>query len=115
MSTNDTASTVYLNVGFDLSNAGTNIRFVDQSYPLPTTMSFGAAYGLTKDFPSAVVAQVDLPRNASPDLRLGLEYRGFGPIALRIGNTEWPKWVEVTLRSSLRFIATPCRRRPSAG
>ena len=74
-----------ISLGFDLSNAGTDMRFIDQSYPLPTTMSFGAAYGLTKDFLSAVVAQVDVPRNASPDVRLGLEYRGFGPIALRIG------------------------------
>ena len=74
-----------ITLGFDLSNVGTDIRFIDQSYPLPTTMSFGAAYGLTKDFPHALVVQVDLPRNASPDIRLGVEYRGFGPITLRAG------------------------------
>jgi hypothetical protein len=71
--------------GFDLANVGTDIRFIELSYPLPTTMSFGAAYGLTKDFPHAMVFQFDLPRNAAPDVRVGFEYRGFGPIALRAG------------------------------
>ncbi|MFI5349393.1 MAG: PorV/PorQ family protein [Elusimicrobiota bacterium] len=79
-----------ISLGFALSNAGTDIRFIDQSYPLPTTLSFGAAYGLTKDFPHALVAQFDMPRNGSPDLRLGAEYRGFGPIALRIGYRTYP-------------------------
>lgn len=74
-----------VSLGFDLSNVGTAMRFIDRSYPLPTTMSLGAVYGLTQDFPHALAVQVDLPRNASPDLRLGLEYRGFGPISLRAG------------------------------
>jgi hypothetical protein len=74
-----------LSLGFDLSNAGTPVRFIDQSYPLPTTLSFGAAYGLTRDFPHALVMQVDVPRDSNPDLRLGFEYRGFGPITLRAG------------------------------
>ena len=79
-----------LSFGADLSNLGSPIRFIDQSYPLPTTLSFGAAYGLTKDFPHALVAQIDLPSNGSPDLRLGVEYRGFGPIALRAGYRTYP-------------------------
>jgi hypothetical protein len=79
-----------ISVGFDLSNAGTDIRFIDISYPLPTTMSFGAAYGLTKEFPHAIVFQVDAPRDGSPDARLGFEYRGFGPIALRAGYRTYP-------------------------
>ena len=74
-----------LSLGFDLSNAGTDVRFIDQSYPLPTTASIGAAYGLTRDFPHAIVLQVDLPNNSDPDVRLGFEYRGFGPFSLRAG------------------------------
>jgi hypothetical protein len=74
-----------VSVGAALTNVGTDIRFLSQSYPLPTTLSFGAAYGMSKDFPSALVLQIDLPNNASPDVRLGLEYRGFGPFALRAG------------------------------
>ena len=79
-----------ISFGATLTNVGTDIKFIDQSYPLPTTLSFGAAYGLTKDFPHALVAQIDLPRNGSPDLRLGFEYRGFGPIALRAGYRTYP-------------------------
>jgi hypothetical protein len=74
-----------LSFGAVLSNLGTGVRFVDQTYPLPTALRLGAAYGLTTDFPHALAVQLDLPRDAGPDLRLGLEYRGFGPIALRVG------------------------------
>ncbi|MFI5362086.1 MAG: PorV/PorQ family protein [Elusimicrobiota bacterium] len=74
-----------LSLGMTLTNVGTDIRFLQLSYPLPTTISAGASYGMTKSFPHAFVAQFDLPRNASPDVRLGFEYRGFGPIALRAG------------------------------
>jgi hypothetical protein len=74
-----------ISVGFDLSNLGTPVRFVSQSYPLPTTASLGVAYGLTRDFPHALVLQLDVPRDNNPDVRLGLEYRGFGPITLRAG------------------------------
>ncbi|MDE2290628.1 MAG: PorV/PorQ family protein, partial [Elusimicrobia bacterium] len=74
-----------VSVGFDLSNAGTPVRFISQSYPLPTTASVGVAYGATRAFPSAVVLQGDLPNGSNPDLRLGFEYRGFGPFALRAG------------------------------
>ena len=46
---------------------------------------YGAAYGLTKDFPHALVLQFDKPRDEGVNARLGFEYRGFGPIALRAG------------------------------
>lgn len=74
-----------VSVGLDLANMGTPIRYVDQSYSLPMIVRLGAAYGLTRDFPHALVLQLDKPYGEGVNARLGLEYRGFGPIALRAG------------------------------
>jgi len=74
-----------ISLGLDIANLGTQIRYIDQSYALPMVVRFGAAYGLTRDFPHALVLQFDLPRDAGVNARLGFEYRGFGPIALRAG------------------------------
>lgn len=72
-------------LGLDIANLGTRIRYVDQSYPLPMIVRAGAAYGLTRDFPHALVLQLDKPYGEGVAARLGFEYRGFGPIALRAG------------------------------
>lgn len=74
-----------VSLGASLVNLGTQVRFVEQGYPLPLTFRLGAAYGMTAKFPHALTAQLDLPRDNSPNLRLGLEYLGFGPFALRMG------------------------------
>ena len=74
-----------VSLGASLVNLGTQVRFVEQGYPLPLTFRLGAAYGMTAKFPHALTAQIDLPRDNSPNLRLGLEYLGFGPFALRAG------------------------------
>lgn len=74
-----------ISLGLNIANMGTQIRYIDQSYPLPMIVRFGAAYGLTRDFPHAVVLQFDKPREEGLSARLGFEYRGFGPIALRAG------------------------------
>lgn len=74
-----------VSVGLDLANMGAPIRYVDQSYALPMIVRLGAAYGLTKDFPHALVLQLDKPFGEGVNARLGFEYRGFGPIALRAG------------------------------
>lgn len=74
-----------VSVGLDIANLGTQIRYVDQSYPLPMIVRLGAAYGLTRDFPHALVLQLDKPYGEDVNARLGFEYRGFGPIALRAG------------------------------
>lgn len=74
-----------ISLGFNVANLGTPIRYIEQSYPLPMIVRFGAAYGLTKDFPHAFVLQFDKPRDEGVNARLGFEYRGFGPIALRAG------------------------------
>lgn len=74
-----------VSVGADLANAGTKVKFVDQSAPLPLVLRAAATYGRAKDFPHALSLQVDFPRDSDPVLRLGAEYRGFGPFALRAG------------------------------
>lgn len=74
-----------ISLGLDLANMGTPLRYIDQSYPLPMIVRVGAAYGLTKDFPHAIVLQFDKPYGEGLNARLGFEYRGFGPIALRAG------------------------------
>ena len=74
-----------ISLGLGVSNLGPGLRFIDQTYPLPRTTRLGVAYGLTPEFPHAVALQLDLPRDFGPSVRFGLEYRGFGPIALRAG------------------------------
>jgi hypothetical protein len=74
-----------VSVGADLANVGTKIRFIDQAFPLPMVLRAGATYGRTKSFPHALSIQVDLPRDGDPVIRLGAEYQGFGPFALRVG------------------------------
>ncbi len=74
-----------VSLAFDIANIGTGVRFIEQTYPLPRIARFGVAYGLTQEFPHAVVLQIDLPRDMGANARVGFEYRGFGPITLRAG------------------------------
>jgi hypothetical protein len=76
---------VPVSLGFSVANLGTPIRFVDQAYPLPRTVRLGVAYGMTPRFPHALSLEVDLPQGSGPVARLGFEYAGFGPMALRAG------------------------------
>ncbi|MDE2141791.1 MAG: PorV/PorQ family protein [Elusimicrobia bacterium] len=74
-----------VSVGADLANLGTKVRFVDQAFPLPLVLRAGVTYGQTKSFPHALSLQIDTPRDGAPFIRLGAEYQGFGPFALRVG------------------------------
>ncbi|MBI3288594.1 MAG: PorV/PorQ family protein [Elusimicrobia bacterium] len=74
-----------LSVGASLTNLGTKVRFIDESAPLPLAIKGAVTYGMTKSFPHAISLQLDLPRDSDPIVRLGAEYRGFGPFALRAG------------------------------
>ncbi|TBR20939.1 PorV/PorQ family protein [bacterium] len=74
-----------VSLGASVVNLGTRVKFVDQAYPLPLTLRLGAAYGMTARFPHALTIQLDLPRDNAPNVRLGMEYLGFGPFALRAG------------------------------
>jgi hypothetical protein len=72
-------------LGASITNLGTKVQFVDRGFPLPTTLRVGVTYGLSRKFPHAISAQIDVPRDNAPALRLGMEYVGFGPFALRAG------------------------------
>jgi len=74
-----------VSVGASIVNLGSQVRFIEEGFPLPLTLRFGATVGLTKRIPHAFSIQVDLPRDGDPELRLGMEYLGFGPFALRAG------------------------------
>ncbi|MCX5797855.1 MAG: hypothetical protein NTY77_20385 [Elusimicrobia bacterium] len=74
-----------VSVGASLANAGTKLRYLSESYPLPLIFRLGAALGMTKRFPHAVSLQLAFARDSEPVLRLGGEYLGFGPFALRAG------------------------------
>ena len=74
-----------VSLGASMANVGTKIKFIDQANPLPAVLRLGAAYGMTKSFPHALALQLDVPAQSGPVLRLGVEYAGFGPMALRFG------------------------------
>jgi hypothetical protein len=74
-----------VSVGVSLANLGSKMKFIDEAFPLPLVLRTAATYGRTKDFPHALSVELDLPRDEDPILRLGAEYRGFGPFALRAG------------------------------
>ncbi len=77
-------------VGASVANIGGALKFVDQGYPLPTTLRLGAAWQGFAGIPAQLGAQVDLPRDSAPLYRAGLEYVGFGPFALRAGYMAAP-------------------------
>jgi len=74
-----------VSVGAGVANLGTKVRFLDEAFPLPLIVRLGAAAGMTRSFPHALSLQADLPRDSGLILRLGAEYRGFGPFSLRAG------------------------------
>ncbi|MFC1680121.1 PorV/PorQ family protein [Elusimicrobiota bacterium] len=74
-----------VSVGASVVNLGTKVTFIEEGYPLPMTWRVGVTYGMSKNFPHALSLQVDLPRDNGPEVRIGMEYLGFGPFALRAG------------------------------
>ncbi len=74
-----------ISLGLGVTNLGTKVTFIERGFALPLIARVGATYGLTPRFPHALSMQIDLPRDGGPVLRLGMEYLGFGPFALRAG------------------------------
>ena len=76
---------VPVSVGISVANLGRGLRYIDLTSPLPTIVRVGASYGMTRAFPHTLSLQLDFPRDSGVVMRLGGEYLGFGPIALRGG------------------------------
>ncbi len=74
-----------ISFGAALVNLGTKVRFIDEAAPLPLALRTAVTYGMAKSFPHALSLQIDFPQDSDPSVRLGAEYRGFGPFALRVG------------------------------
>lgn len=72
-------------LGGAVSNIGTKVKFRDEGYPLPLIFRAGLGTSFSKTFPANIGVQVDFPRDSSPVGRIGMEYLGFGPFALRAG------------------------------
>jgi len=71
--------------GASIVNLGQKVTFIEEGFSLPTALRVGATYGMSKNFPHALSLQLEKPRDGALNLRLGLEYLGFGPFALRAG------------------------------
>lgn len=80
-----------ISLGLSIANLGPGIRFIDRTDPLPTVVRAGVTYGLSRDFPHALTFQLDAPRGSGLVARFGVEYLGFGPIALRAGYRTFDK------------------------
>jgi hypothetical protein len=74
-----------VSVGASLVNVGQKVTFIEEGFDLPRTFRVGLTYGMSKKFPHALSLQIEKPRDNALNLRLGMEYLGFGPFALRAG------------------------------
>ena len=71
--------------GASVVNVGQKVTFIEEGFSLPSALRVGATYGMSKNFPHALSLQIEKPRDGALNLRLGMEYLGFGPFALRAG------------------------------
>jgi opacity protein-like surface antigen len=73
-----------LTLGASVANLGTKIRFEEESFPLPLVVRAGAALRLARA-KTLLAAQLDLPNDSVPALRLGAEYAPAEALRLRLG------------------------------
>lgn len=71
--------------GASIVNLGQKVTFIEDGFALPTSLRVGVTYGMSKHFPHALSLQLEKPRDNVLNLRIGMEYLGFGPFALRAG------------------------------
>jgi hypothetical protein len=70
--------------GAALTNFGTRVKFRDESYPLPLRLRVGGAARF-EEKSTLVAADAEFPNDGPALLRLGAEYTGARPLALRLG------------------------------
>ena len=73
-----------------MSNLGTEVKFEDESFPLPVVYRAGLAVRTGRSFPAVLAAEADFPNDSSVMFRTGVEYTGFEIIALRAGYRTAP-------------------------
>ena len=76
-----------VSIGVSVCHLGTKMKFIDEGYPLPRIVRLGMATGIGKSFPANISIQADFSRDSDVVYRVGMEYLGFGPFALRPGYT----------------------------
>ncbi|HBB67571.1 MAG: hypothetical protein A2X28_02620 [Elusimicrobia bacterium GWA2_56_46] len=77
-------------LGLSVSNLGTEVKFEDESFPLPVVYRAGLAVRTGRAFPAVLAAEADFPNDSSAIFRIGLEYTGFEILALRAGYRTAP-------------------------
>ncbi|MCX5786280.1 MAG: PorV/PorQ family protein [Elusimicrobia bacterium] len=70
--------------GASVSNLGTKIKFVDESFPLPLIYRLGAAADF-KGQKLLLALEADFPNDSGAAIRAGAEYRGVDNVAFRLG------------------------------
>lgn len=71
-------------LGVNIQNLGTEMKFVEESFPLPRNIKVGAAYKML-DNALTIVTDVNKPRDGNLNLGLGIEYKIMGIVNLRTG------------------------------
>jgi hypothetical protein len=73
-----------LDLGVSVLNIGNGIKFLDQTDPLPLTLSLGAAYSLSVALKLALDVRQNIPDERT-GVGMGAEYTVFSSFALRAG------------------------------
>jgi len=89
-----------LRCGLVLANVGSNVRFVDESYPLPRTVRLGLAW-MPRSWPVVLSTEVDRVRGEkSASYRFGGEYDMANLLALRMGYAFHPEATQRALQGT---------------
>ncbi len=79
--------TLRTRLGIAIDNLGTDVKFINESYQIPTTLAFGAMVNLIQQETNKLIAsiQVNRPNDANEEYNFGLEYTFEGRFMLRGG------------------------------
>lgn len=91
--------------GFQLSNFGSEIKFVNEAYPMPTNFSFGLSANAFKLTDQALLVSVSAtkPNDGSPRGRVGGEYNYQDAVFLRAGYNIDDPVRSLALGAGLKF------------
>ena len=79
-----------LTFGLSVSNIGTEVKFKEDSFPLPLVYRAGVSVRTGRSFPAVFAVESDFPNDAPVVFRGGMEYTGFEFIFLRAGYRTSP-------------------------